>query len=118
MKKVKNETDATFLHVYDVFASKFRHFLKIKTYFKVINLFKAKKEAFRERNSQKVKNDPILLHLTLRFLDRDENGFLASARPNLVPNQCFLVHSVEAEICKLNKIFNFSILVKNLMEFQ
>ena len=26
--KIKNETDATFLHVYDVFASTFRHFSK------------------------------------------------------------------------------------------
>ena len=85
---------------------------------KVINPFKAKKEAFRERKSQKVENDTFLLHLTLHFLDRDENGFLACSRPNLVPNQCFLVHFAIAELCKLNKIFNFSILVKNLMEFQ
>ena len=45
-EKVKNETDATFLHVYDVFASKFRHFSKIKTHFKIINLFKAKWKRF------------------------------------------------------------------------
>ena len=88
-EKVQNEIDATFLHVYGVFASKFRHFLKIKTYFKVNHAFKAKKEAFRDKSSPKVKNDPFLLHLTLRFLDRDENGFLAVSRPNLVPNQCF-----------------------------
>ena len=56
---------------------------------KVINLFKAEKEAFRERKLQKVENDTFLLHLTLRFLGRDENGFLASSRPNLVPNQRF-----------------------------
>ena len=89
VKKVKNETDATFVDVYDVFASKFRHSLKIKTYFKAINLFKAKKEAFRERKSQKVKNDSILLHLTLRFVDRDESRFLMIFFQNLVPNPDF-----------------------------
>ena len=74
-EKVKNETDATFLHVYDVFASKFRHFLKIKTYFKVINLFKAKKEAFRERNPQKVKNDQNFLHLAFVFATQMKTVF-------------------------------------------
>ena len=63
MKKVKNETDATFLHVYDVFASKFRHFSNLGMYFKVNHAFKAKKEAFRERNPQKWKNDQNVLHL-------------------------------------------------------
>ena len=86
MKNVKNEIDATFLDVYGVSASKFCHFLKFKTYFKVNHAFKAKKEAFRERNSQKVKNDPFLLHLTLRFLDRDESRFLMKIFQNLVPN--------------------------------
>ena len=59
MKKVKNETDATFLDVYGVFASKFCHFSKIGMYFQVIHAFKAKKEAFRERNPQKVKMTKI-----------------------------------------------------------
>ena len=63
VKKVKNETDATFLDVYDVFASKFRHFSNLGMYFKVIQLFKAKMEAFRERNSQKVKNGQNFIHL-------------------------------------------------------
>jgi len=89
VKKVKSETDATFLHVYDVFASKFRHFLKIKTYFEVINLFKAKMEAFRDKSSPKVENDPFLLHLTPNFLARDENGFSASSTPKPCANQCF-----------------------------
>ena len=89
MKKVKNETHATFLDVYDVFASKFCHFSNLGMYFKVINLFKAKKEAFRERNPQKVKNDSILLHLTLRFLDRDESRFSMKIFQNLVPNSNF-----------------------------
>ena len=53
---------------------------------KVNYAFKSKKEAFRERNSQKVKNDPFLLHLTLRFLDRDESRFLMKNFQNLVPN--------------------------------
>ena len=58
-EKVKNETDATFLDVYEVFASKFCPFLEIGTLMKVINLFKAKKEAFRERNLRKVGNEPF-----------------------------------------------------------
>ena len=92
VKKVKNETDATFLDVYDVFASKFRHFSNLGMYFKVIQLFKAKKVAFRERNPQKVKNDTFLLHLTPNFLVRDENGFLASSTPKPCANQCFYLH--------------------------
>ena len=67
MKKVKNETDATFLDVYGVSASKFRHFLKFKTYFKVINLFKAKMEAFRDNKLQKVDNDHKKLLLAFVF---------------------------------------------------
>ena len=63
MKKVKNETDATFFDVYETFASKFRHFSKSGTYFKVIRLFKAKMEALRERNPHKVENDQNFLHL-------------------------------------------------------
>ena len=42
---------------------------------KVINAFKAKMEAFRDKSSPKVENDLNLLHLTPDFLDRDENGF-------------------------------------------
>ena len=42
---------------------------------KVIQLFKAKKEACRDKNSPKVENDTFLLHLTPKFLDRDENRF-------------------------------------------
>ena len=75
MKKVKNETDATFLDVYGVFASKFCHFSKIGMYFQVINLFKAKKEAFRERNPQKVKNDQNFLHLAFVFATQMKTVF-------------------------------------------
>ena len=76
MKKVKNETDATFLDVYEVFASKFCHFSHLSSKLKVNHAFKAKKEAFRERNLRKVENEPFLAHLTLQILDRDENLFL------------------------------------------
>ena len=63
MKKVKNENVATFLDVYDVFASKFCHFSNLGMYFKVIQLFKAKKVTFRDKKSQKVKNGQNFLHL-------------------------------------------------------
>jgi hypothetical protein len=89
VKKAKNGTDATFLDVYDVFASEFCHFSNLGTYFKVINLFKAKKEAFRDKSSPEVKNDPFLLHLTPNFLDRDENRFLTSSTLKPCANQCF-----------------------------
>ena len=74
-EKVKNETDATFLDVYDVFASKFRHLSNLGMYLKVINLFKAKKEAFRERNPQKVKNDQNFLHLAFVFATQMKTVF-------------------------------------------
>ena len=85
---------------------------------KVINLFKAKKEAFRDKSSPKVKIDSILLHLTLRFLDRDENGFLASSSLKPCANQRFLVHFAIADFFHSNRDFTCSLLVKNLMEFQ
>ena len=56
---------------------------------KVINLFKAKKEGFRDKSSPKVKNDSILLHLTLRFLARDENHFLRPQARNLAQTNGF-----------------------------
>ena len=63
MKKVKNENVATFLDVYDVFVSKSCHFSNTTRKMKVINLFKAKMEAFRDKKSKKVKNDQNFLHL-------------------------------------------------------
>ena len=72
---MKNETDATFLDVYDVFASKFCPFPHLSSEMKVNHAFKAKKEAFRERISSKVKKGPFFDHLTLRNPDRDENNF-------------------------------------------
>ena len=75
MKKVKNETDATFLDVYDVSASKFWHFSNLGMYFKVNHAFKAKKEAFRERNPQKVKNDQIFIHLAFVFATQMKTVF-------------------------------------------
>ena len=53
-EKVKNENDATFLDVYDVFASQNGHFSHLAENLKVIHPFKAKKVTFRERNLQKV----------------------------------------------------------------
>ena len=63
MKKVKNENVATFSYVYDVFASKFCPFSHLSSGMKVIQLFKAKMEAFRDKNSEKVKNDSNFLNL-------------------------------------------------------
>ena len=62
-EKSKNENVATFLDVYDVFGSKFCHFSILTRKMKVINLFKAKMEAFRDKIPQKVKNDLNSLHL-------------------------------------------------------
>ena len=64
MRKVKNENVATFLDVYDVFGSKLCHFSILTRKMKVIQLFKAKMEAFRDEKSKKVKNDQNFLHLT------------------------------------------------------
>ena len=83
---MKNETDATFSHVYETFASKFCHFSHLSSKMKVNHAFKAKKEAFRERNLRKVENGPFWAHLTLQILDRDENHFLMNIFQNLVPN--------------------------------
>ena len=75
MKKVKNETDATFLDVYEVFASKFCHFSHLSSEMKVNHAFKAKKEAFRERNPQKVKNDQNFIHLAFVFATQMKTVF-------------------------------------------
>ncbi len=48
-EKLKNEIVATFLDVYDVSGPKFCHFSHLASNMKVIELFKAKMEAFRER---------------------------------------------------------------------
>ena len=75
MKKVKNETDATFLDVYDVFASKFCHFSHLTTKMKVNHAFKAKKVTFRDKNLQHVKNDQNYLHLAFVFATQMETVF-------------------------------------------
>ena len=64
---MKNETDATFSHVYDVFASRNGNFSHLSTKLKVDHAFKAKNVTFRERNPQNVKMDPNLLHLGFVF---------------------------------------------------
>ena len=55
-EKSKNETDAIFLDMYNVFVSKFCQISNSGTYFKVINIFKAKMEALRAKSSPKMKN--------------------------------------------------------------
>ena len=62
-EKVKKENVATFLDVYDVLGSIFCHFPIPTRKIKVINLFKAKMEAFRDENPQMVKNDQNFIHL-------------------------------------------------------
>ena len=85
---------------------------------KVIHAFKAKMEAFRDKSSPKMKNITFLLHLTLNFLDRDENGFLASSTPKPCANQCFYLHFARKSFVHSNRDFTCSLLVKNPMEFQ
>jgi len=62
--KVKNETVATFYDVYDVFDPDFGHIFNFPSGLKVIQLFKAKTEAFRERNCGKVEKEPFFLILS------------------------------------------------------
>ena len=56
---------------------------------KANNAFKAKNGSVSWQKFAKSENDPFLFHLTPNFLDRDENGFLASSTPNPCANQCF-----------------------------
>ena len=74
-EKTKNETVATFYDVYEVSGSENDQFFTFPSRMKVIQLFKAKMEAFRERKSSKVENELFSLHLDPNFLDRDENRF-------------------------------------------
>ena len=75
MKKVKNETDATFSHVYDVFASQNGYFSHLSTKLKVNHAFKAEKVTFRERNPQKVQNDQNFIHLAFVFATQMKTVF-------------------------------------------
>ena len=63
-EKVKNKTVATFYDVYDVFDPNFGPFFNFPSGLKVIQLFKAKMEAFRERNCAKVDKGPFFLILS------------------------------------------------------
>ena len=58
-EKVKNKTVATFHDVCDVFDPDSGHFFNLPSGLKVIQLFKAKMEAFRERKCRKVKKGPF-----------------------------------------------------------
>ena len=73
-EKVKNKTVATFYDVYDVFKSILVIF-NFPSGLKVIDLFKAKMEAFRERKCGKVEKGPFSHFESLKSL-RDETRFL------------------------------------------
>jgi len=89
VKSSGNETVATFYDVYGVFGPKNDPFFIFAFGLKVINLFKAKMEAFRERKSSKVENGSFWLHLTPNFLVRDETHFFTFSIPKPCANQCF-----------------------------
>ena len=73
--KVKNETVATFYDVCDVFNPNYGPFFNFPSGLKVIDLFKAKMEVFRERNCEKWKRNPFSHFESLKSL-RDEIRFL------------------------------------------
>ena len=60
VKKLKNKTVATFYDVYDVSVPIFGPFFNFPSGLKVIQLSKAKMEAFRERNCEKWKRGTFL----------------------------------------------------------
>ena len=62
--KLKNETVATFYDVYDVSGPEFGPFFNFPSGLKVIDLFKAKMEAFRERNCEKAEKGLFFLILS------------------------------------------------------
>ena len=64
-----------FLDVYDVFASKFCHFSHLSSKMKVNHVFKAKKEAFRERNRRKWKMNHFELIWPCKFSIETETTF-------------------------------------------
>ena len=64
VKKLKNKTVATFYDVYDVFDPNFGPFFNFPSGLKVIDLFKAKKVTFRERNCEKVGKGALFLILS------------------------------------------------------
>ena len=63
-EKLQNKTVATFYDVYDVFDLNFDPFFNFPPGLKVIQLFKAKMEAFRERNCEKVEKELFFLILS------------------------------------------------------
>ena len=67
MKNVKIETVATFYDVYDVPGPNFGPFFNLPSGLKVIQLFKAKMDAFRERNCGKVEKGLFFLILEWEF---------------------------------------------------
>ena len=92
MKKLKNETVATFYDVCGVFGSENDSFSTFPSRMKVNLSFKAKMKAFRERKSPKVENGPFWLHLDPNFLERDETRFFTFPIPKPYANSDFKVH--------------------------
>ncbi len=74
-ERFQNEIVATFYDVCGVFGSKNDQFSTFAFGLKVIQLFKAKMEAFRAREFGKVGNGSFWLHLTPNFLVRDGTRF-------------------------------------------
>ena len=65
------------------FCINFCHFSHLSSKMKVHHVFKAKMEAFRERNPQKVKNNQKLLHLAFVFPLQMKSTFLCPQARNL-----------------------------------
>ena len=78
-EKTRKRNRCNFLRRVRSFGSENDPFSFFPSRMKVINLFKAKMEAFRERKSSKVENGPFWLHLDPNFLERDESRFLRFA---------------------------------------
>ena len=119
--KGKNENVATFLDVYDVFASKFCHFWNLGMYFKVIQLFKAKMEALRDKSSPKVENDPFFAPSDHKFSrSRWKTVFQHPQRQNLAQTNAFGDILLDG-IFPLKQgflLFTFRLDQENPMEFQ
>ena len=103
-EKIKNETVATFYDVCGVFGSKNDQFFTFAFGLKVINLFKAKMEAFRERKSSKVENGQFWLHLTPNFLGRDETRFFTFSIPKPCANSDFNLSFALRDFLTLGKL--------------
>ena len=89
VKKLKNETVATFYDVCGVFGSENDSFSTFPSRMKVINLFKAKKVTFRERKSSKVEMAHFGSISTQIFSSEMKPVFLLFASRNLAQTNAF-----------------------------